>query len=78
MGLIYDRQGKTSASRVHYGEAVRIKPDYVEALNNLGRILAIQGSYEMALDCFSAILKLDPDNLNAQYNFQIIEQKIGR
>lgn len=77
LGLIYDRQGKTSAAIYHYGEAVRIKPGYIEALNNLGRDLAIAGEYEKARACFLAVLKFDPGNPNARYNLNFIEQRIG-
>ena len=78
MGLVYDKKGETPAAIYHYSEAVRIKPAYIVALNNLGRDLAIAGDYEKARACFIEVLRLDPDDRNARYNLNFIAGKVGQ
>lgn len=48
-----------------FAEAVEYKPDFPEALNNLGYSLRITGRYEEALQNYSKALKLKPDFMEA-------------
>ena len=48
-----------------FAEAVEYKPDFPEALNNLGYSLRITGRYQEALQNYSKALKLKPDFMEA-------------
>ena len=39
---------------------MRIRPDYVEARNNLGIVLSREGRTEEAIECFKASMKIQP------------------
>ena len=51
----------------HYMEALRLRPDYVSAHNNLGITLADQGRVDEAIHQFSETLRIDPRNAQAQH-----------
>lgn len=60
-------QGKQYATAAeHFRMALRLVPDYVDAMNNLGRTLYAQGLFEEALIAYNqalkTVLKLEPDN----------------
>ena len=61
-------QGKTEEAIVHYLEALRLQPDFVEAHNNLGVALADRGKIDEAFAHFSEALRLKPDNPEAHNN----------
>jgi tetratricopeptide (TPR) repeat protein len=48
-----------------FAEAIESKPDFPEALNNLGYSLRITGRYEEALKHYAQALKLKPDFMQA-------------
>jgi tetratricopeptide (TPR) repeat protein len=49
-------------------EALRINPNYVASLTNLGIALVNKGNYDEAVSCFTKVLKIDPRNTNARMN----------
>ena len=46
----------------HYLEALRLKPEFPEAHNNLGRVRARQGRLDEARAHFENTLIIDPEN----------------
>lgn len=52
----------------HYREALKIKPDYGRAWNNLGAALAREGKIEEAITAYREALRLQPANAQAYYN----------
>ena len=48
-------------SSQHLREAIRLRPDYTEAYNNLGLTLKEQGRLSEAADAFRQALRLDPN-----------------
>jgi tetratricopeptide (TPR) repeat protein len=48
--------------------AVELDPEYVEAWNNLGNIMADVGEIDEALACFARALELEPGYADAHYN----------
>ena len=69
-----------SAAESAYREAIRLRPDYPEAHNNLGILLARQGRLEAAIGHFRETLRIRPDNPEAQRNLDaaLSERQAGR
>ncbi len=61
-----------------YRRAIRLRPDHVEALINLGRLHAEAGQADAANDCFAQALALDPADATALYNLGVVAQDSGR
>jgi Flp pilus assembly protein TadD len=51
-----------------FQEAIRLKPDYAEAYNNLGTALAAKGRLEEAIGRFQEAVRLKPDYAEARNN----------
>ncbi|MBW2602832.1 MAG: tetratricopeptide repeat protein [Deltaproteobacteria bacterium] len=52
----------------HYKEALKIKPDYVTALYNLGTALLKKKNYDEAVVYFKKVLKINPQKTDARMN----------
>ena len=78
LGFVVAEQGRFKEAIGHYSEAVRIKPDYVKALNNLGFALAKQGSFRQAITHYSRALQIEPDYARAHNNLGIALVAEGR
>ena len=57
--MLGDR-GRSREAIDHYTEALRLRPDYVNARNNLGLTLAGLGRTADAMQQFAEVLKLAP------------------
>jgi tetratricopeptide (TPR) repeat protein len=60
-----------------YSEAIRLKPDYVEAYNSRGNAYARKNDYQKAFDDYQMALGLNPDYAEAYYNRANIYQEQG-
>ncbi len=60
--------GRRGDAVEHFGEALRINPDYVEANNDLGWCLADAGLCGAAIPHFEAALRIKPDMAEARDN----------
>ena len=45
-----------------YQEAMRLQPDYVDALDNYGLLVQSQGRLDEALECFERVVQLNPNS----------------
>ncbi|MDO8805942.1 MAG: tetratricopeptide repeat protein [Elusimicrobiota bacterium] len=70
LGLTIAAQGKTDEAVKHYLEALRIKPDFVQAHYNLGLILAAQGKTDEAVKHYREALRIKPD-------YEQVHSKLG-
>ncbi len=61
-----------------FGKAVQIKPDYVEAHNNLGLALQSRGRFEEAIASFGKALQIKPDYAEAHNNLGAALKYQGR
>ena len=64
--LLRARRLDEAAERL--SEAVRIKPRFSEAHNNLGAVRFLQGKSEEAIRLYEEALRLDADNAEAHFN----------
>ena len=60
-----------------YREALKLKPDYGEALTGLGALLLIQNRPDEARPYFEKALALDPNHATALVNMAMIDQRRG-
>jgi tetratricopeptide (TPR) repeat protein len=70
--------GRLREAIEHYEQVVRLKPDYVDAHNNLGIVLARTGRSREAIEHFEQALRLKSDYLQAYYNLTLTYAYIGR
>ncbi len=56
LGVVYGVRGMNAEAQVHFEKAISLKPDYSEAHNALGALLANQGQLEKAEFCFHQAL----------------------
>jgi predicted Zn-dependent protease len=65
----------TPDALAHFAEAVRLKPDMLQARLNLGIALLKQGRQAEAIDQFNEVLRRDPGNQVALKNLQQLHQR---
>jgi len=78
MGNALVRQEKYRESIYHYMEAIKIKPDYIEAHNNLGGAYAKLGQWDDALKKWNDTLSINPDHQVARQNRDAVMKMLGQ
>jgi tetratricopeptide (TPR) repeat protein len=72
-------QGHLAEAEGQYREAIRLKPDYAEAHNNLGGLLCdLKRDYEGAVAAFRDALRLKRDDAMIHVNLGLALEKKGR
>jgi hypothetical protein len=75
--LMNNRQGPEAVT--HFEAALRVKPNYPEAENNLGMALGrMPGRMPDAITHFEAAVRLSPKLLEAHYNLAVALAQVGR
>ena len=77
LAVEYGRRGRPEEAIAHYEAAIGIKPDYVEAMNNMGNIYIGLGRYGDASRILSRALDVLPDYGEARYNLGTSYLKLG-
>jgi tetratricopeptide (TPR) repeat protein len=62
IGIAYHQMLQLDTARKSYEQALHVKPNYAEAMNNLGTIYYAKKSYRRAITWYSRALKLAPDD----------------
>ena len=70
--------GKIEEAIAHYEQALRINPDYAEAHNNLGLLLAQTGRIEEAIAHFEQALRIKPDYAEAHCALGMALEQTGQ
>jgi len=60
-GIAYHQLLQLDYARKYYDLAVKLKPDYAEAINNLGTVYYAKKSYRRAITYYRRALKLSPE-----------------
>jgi len=60
LGIAYQQSLQLDNAVKAYERAIKLKPDYMEALNNLGTIYFARKSYRRAINWYSRALKIAP------------------
>ena len=67
LGNLYDRAGDRANAIAHYHRAVRLRPDFIPALNNLAIAYAVNADFDKALSALQQIASLQPHNPVVHY-----------
>lgn len=78
LGHVLGRQGKSDEAVKHFAEAIRINPNFYDALFNMGVTLAAQGKFAEAIDYFERALRVEPDNSKAHMEKALAFAKQGK
>jgi tetratricopeptide (TPR) repeat protein len=62
IGIAYHQMMQLDMARKSYEQALKLKPTYVEAMNNLGTIYYTKKSYRRAISWYNKALKAAPDD----------------
>lgn len=65
IGIAYHQLLQLERARKEYEIAVKLKPDYEEAINNIGTIYYAEKSYRRATSWFTRAAKLAPDDVRS-------------
>ncbi len=68
LGRDFVESGKYQEAINAYKQAIKIKPDYAEAQNNLGLVYGKLGSYQEAINTFNHTIRIKPDYADAHLN----------
>lgn len=77
MGFALAAQSKYPAAIRHYRSAIKAKPDYPVAMNNLAFALEKQAKLEEARQTYGQVLELDPGNKTAARRLKSLDRRSG-
>jgi len=82
--ILYNLSGASNAGLMQfdaaiksYKQALKIKPDYVDALNNMGVAQNSQGDAEAAIQSYKSAIKIKPDYADALNNMGVAQNSQG-
>jgi len=67
-GIAYHQLLQLDSARRYYDQAVKLKPDYAEAINNLGTVYYAKKSYRRAIGYYRRALRVSPDSASIYSN----------
>jgi len=68
IGIAYHQLQQLDQARKSYERAMKLKPDYAEAINNLGTVYYAKKSYRRATSQYLKALRLNPNNPASIYS----------
>jgi len=71
------QQGLTQQAMEYYREAIRLEPEYGQALTGLGALLLMEKRVEEAQSLFEKALSVDPNHATALVNLATIDRSRG-
>jgi len=71
-------QQKTGEAILQYRTTLRLKPNFVDAYNNLGVALLTEGNIQEAIHHFRKALELKPSYADAQNNLAIALSQVKK
>ena len=76
-GCLFLEQGSLSLAEKCFKKAVKLNPNYVEAYNNLGNILQLQGKNDEAVGYLGKAIEIEPNFSQAYYNLGNALKQLG-
>jgi tetratricopeptide (TPR) repeat protein len=77
LGYVYFAQEQYDLAIRQYKEALKLKPDYVVALNNLGHAYEKKKLTAQALEMYEAALKFAPNNATAKRRAESLRRLVS-
>src|SRR6185369_5199564 len=74
----FSKLNRRAEAATYFQRAVKLKPDYWEAIYSLGEELAFAGKDTEARPCFQEVLRLKPNYPMAHLNLGVSLAKAGR
>jgi tetratricopeptide (TPR) repeat protein len=68
IGIAYHQLMQLDLARKYYEQAIKLKPSYSEAVNNLGTVYYATKSYRRAISQYKKAIKLAPDSASIHSN----------
>jgi tetratricopeptide (TPR) repeat protein len=68
IGIAHHQMMQLDIARKYYEQAIKLKPNYSEAVNNLGTVYYATKSYRRAVSQYKKALKLAPDSASIHSN----------
>jgi tetratricopeptide (TPR) repeat protein/mono/diheme cytochrome c family protein len=78
MAIVEASLGRGADAEVHFREAIRMDPGFVDAFINLGIVLHQQGRIAEAADLYARAAGVAPDEPRAYHNLGVALQDLGR
>ncbi len=78
LGVALAGQEKFDKAIASYQRALKVKPDYADALNNLANALNNTGKFDEAIANYERALKINPDYPDAHFNFANSLRNLGK
>jgi protein O-mannosyl-transferase len=85
LGTVSGESGRYDEAAAHFAKALRIEPDFFEALisdadirSNLGLLLARQGRAAEAVEQLNEVLRLNPNSAEAHNNLGVVLLRLGK
>jgi tetratricopeptide (TPR) repeat protein len=72
LGTVLGESGRYDEAAAHFAKAIRIQPDFFEALINMGITLSLQGKSAEAIDFYDRALAVDPP-MSAKAHVQLAQ-----
>lgn len=67
-GIAYHQMLQVGEAQKHYERAIKLKPDYSEAINNLGTVHYAKKNYRRAISQYQKALKVTPNSASIYSN----------
>ena len=77
-GLVYQALRQWGEAERAYRHALSLKPDYIDALGNLGHVLREQGALEAACAVYEQVVTLKPDHADGFNNVGVVLKEQGK
>jgi Flp pilus assembly protein TadD len=78
LGDAYEKLKDFENASSEYSKAIQLKPDYIDAYNALGIVLAEQGKIEQAITLFQKALQLKPDDPLLRQNLHYAQKLLRK
>ena len=72
-----DQENKTDTAQELYNQVLKIDPNNLAALNNLGTIYIKLGEHQKAKNCYEKAIRIDPTYADAYSNLGVVFKKLG-
>jgi len=75
---IFVKRGQLDQAENNFRQVLAQFPRDRMSLQQLGELCKIKRDYNGAVECYSRILAIDPEDLGAHYNLMLVYRKLGR